>query len=415
VKRNVGLAMLRFHLGVGTRLALRRVAPVAALGMALFYLLRPDFFLLLVSEIDNSGGLLLGAVFFMILWVFASLAVPRVFLGLRGWIRHLPVSSRTIRITAQAGVLMSLTPVLVAIGLLYLFTAQGRPFSFAVFLPGLPLMGWAAAQISQRIKRAWLVRPLALAAGIAAASDRGPVLASAVLLLLTGEMLSGPLSGRRKPLPRSAHGKNRVLPWLILWRALRLRLILGYLASLPPFLLTYAYLSNNIVTPLQRQRALLFGTVTAVVVFASVIAHTAALRRPAWPWGRGLPQTSMSRVLWDAGFLGLHALPLLFPLLGLDGGAFLVLMPSLPVLCVYAAAVIRRAPETRMPGWGPILLNGLICGMLVAVLPLSSFVFLASLPLLMRYGTVKERERKVSRWLEFHHLAAGDPHSWSVE
>lgn len=194
-----------------------------------------------------------------------------------------------------------------------------------------------------------------------------------------------------------------------------MRLIFGFLLSLPPFLLTYAYLHNNVVTTLQRQRALLFGTVTAVVVFVAVTAHTVALRRPAWPWARGLPQASGTRILWDAGFLGLHALPVIMPLLWLDARAFLFLLPALPALCVYASAVIRRAPESRMPAYGLILLNGVLGGMLVAVLPWISLGFLAAVPILICHAAAQERQQKVSRWLEFHHLAAGDPHSWSVE
>jgi hypothetical protein len=383
--------------------------------LAVLTFFRPDFFVLLISEIDRTGGLLIGAVYFLICFVFAVFAAPRIFLGLRGWIRHLPVPSRSLRLTAQVGVWVSLIPAMLALGLLHILAAPSRPSALAVFLLGLPLSGWAAAQLSLPLKKRWLVRPLALGAGIAAASARLPLLAPAVLLLAAAEALSGPLAGRKKPLPRSARGKNRILAWVILWRALRLRLVAGFVLSCPPFLLTYAYLLNNVVTSLQRQRALLFGTVAAVVLCVAVTAHTAALRRPAWPWARGLPQTSASRILWDAGFLGLHALPLMFPLLWLDGRAFLFLLPAFPALCLYASAVIRRAPETRMPAYGLILLNGILGGMLVAVLPWASLGFLVAGPFLLRYAAAQEREQKVSRWLEFHHLAAGDPHSWSVE
>jgi hypothetical protein len=407
--------LLRFHLAVGARLALNRLAPVAALGLAAFYLFRPDFFTLMVSEVDKTGGLLLGALFFLVSGIFAAMAAPRVFLGLRGWIRHLPVSSMALRLTAQAGVLVSLTPVLAALGFLYVLSVPVLESSPVVFVLGLPVLGWAASQLSLPVKRRWIVRPLALGAGILAASGRELFLALALIPLVTAEAVSGPLSGRTKPLPWSSRGKSRGLPWLILGRALRWRLLSAYLISLPPFVLTYAYLSNNPATPLQQQRASLFGTAAAVVVCAAVTAHQVALRRPDWPWLRSLPETSRSRILRDAGFLGLHALPVYLPLVLWDARAFLFLAAGLPALFVYAAAAVRRAPESRMSAWGLILICGIFGGMIVTVLPWAALAFLAAVPLLLRYAESLERGQKVSRWLEFHHLAAGDPHSWSVE
>jgi hypothetical protein len=32
----------------------------------------------------------------------------------------------------------------------------------------------------------------------------------------------------------------------------------------------------------------------------------------------------------------------------------------------------------------------------------------------LRAAAERERRQKVSRWLELHHLAAGDPQSWSA-
>jgi hypothetical protein len=53
--------------------------------------------------------------------------------------------------------------------------------------------------------------------------------------------------------------------------------------------------------------------------------------------------------------------------------------------------------------------------MLLTLIPPAALLFAASLPLLLRYGAMQDRGQKVSRWLEIHHLAAGDPYSWSRE
>jgi hypothetical protein len=182
-----------------------------------------------------------------------------------------------------------------------------------------------------------------------------------------------------------------------------------------PFLLTCAYLNNSAVSSLQRQRALLFGTAAALVIFTSLAASGMASRRPVWPWVRCLPASARSRILLDAEFLALHALPLMIPLGVLDLRAAAAAALGLPALALYAAAVIRRAPEQRMSALGLVSLIGALGGMLLTLIPPAALLFAASLPLLLRYGAMQDRGQKVSRWLEIHHLAAGDPNSWSRE
>jgi len=40
---------------------------------------------------------------------------------------------------------------------------------------------------------------------------------------------------------------------------------------------------------------------------------------------------------------------------------------------------------------------------------------LLAAPWAARAAAERERRQKVSRWLALHHLAAGDPQSWSAE
>jgi hypothetical protein len=60
-----------------------------------------------------------------------------------------------------------------------------------------------------------------------------------------------------------------------------------------------------------------------------------------------------------------------------------------------------------------ILMVGTTASVLVCLVPLISVIFFALTPLILRYGTELEKRQKVSRWLDIHHLAAGDPLSWS--
>ena len=62
-----------------------------------------------------------------------------------------------------------------------------------------------------------------------------------------------------------------------------------------------------------------------------------------------------------------------------------------------------------------ILLAGtvLLVAGLVTVLPWTAVGFLLSTPLAIRLAAERERRQDVSRWHELHHLAAGDPVSWS--
>jgi hypothetical protein len=115
----------------------------------------------------------------------------------------------------------------------------------------------------------------------------------------------------------------------------------------------------------------------------------------------------------DALFLGLHALPLVLLATAIHPAALEVL-PILPLLAVRAAGALRRAPERRTGAAGEILGEGLLLAALVALLPWTSLPALAAVPFALRAAAERERLQKVSRWLELHHLAAGDPQSWTA-
>jgi hypothetical protein len=83
-------AFFIFHLSVGIRLAVRRLAAVLAVIFAAYFILRPEFFHELSAGFVEAGFLMTGLFSTVISLTIAGMAGPRVCHGLDGWIRHLP-------------------------------------------------------------------------------------------------------------------------------------------------------------------------------------------------------------------------------------------------------------------------------------------------------------------------------------
>ncbi|HKV06565.1 MAG TPA: hypothetical protein VJ725_00410, partial [Thermoanaerobaculia bacterium] len=165
----------------------------------------------------------------------------------------------------------------------------------------------------------------------------------------------------------------------------------------------------------QRLATLLGGGWAAVLLLAQM-AETLAVRRPAWPWARSLPGSARRRVGFDAALLALHTLPLFALGIWLAPTPWVLLAPAaiVPFLALRAAGAMRRAPERRTGASGEIVAEGLFLGALVALLPWTALLALPAIPWAWRAAAERDRAQKVSRWLELHHLAAGDSQSWSA-
>ena len=98
------MELLVFHLRVGARVGLRLLASVLAGLFAAYYLLRPEFFVMLGDQIFVRAARLSRGIFLALLLLpAASLMASRITLGMSGWIRHLPArSSRHRRLAAPA-------------------------------------------------------------------------------------------------------------------------------------------------------------------------------------------------------------------------------------------------------------------------------------------------------------------------
>jgi hypothetical protein len=437
-------AVFSFHLRVGARLALSLLVPATAATVGVLAFLRVDFLkdlaLLLFGARAGLGSplLVLGAAA-----ACAAVAAPRVCVGLDGWLRHLPVAGASHRRAATAAIALAQAPVLAILALLVL-TARPSPGAAAAHLAGLIVVAWAAAQLRLPTRRRVAVRLPALAAGLLAGFGSWPALAAALPLLAAADLTAGRTQfppAARVPRRRRAGGRgsglaaaggsggaaaptvrgagwaavrrSRSLSMRIAWRALGWRPARAYGLALLPWLAAALFCRNNQLTPLYAARAALLSGGASCVLLVASLAGTLALRRPAWPWARSLPWPARRRVLEDAALLGVDCLPL--PALAgvLAPAAVAPLAAFVPWLAVRAAGAMRRPAGSRTGAAGEILIEGLLVAGLVALLPWSAALLIAALPLAVRAAAARERRQKVGAWSERHHLAAGDPHSWS--
>jgi hypothetical protein len=272
------------------------------------------------------------------------------------------------------------------------------------------------------VERPLLARPLALAAAFLAVSGEGAQLAAGLALLIAADLVAGelprhatagtPISVRGRL--GSLQGADRVVELRIAWRALKWRLLSSWTAGLLPLGAAFLFVTNNPLAPQHVRLAALLGGASAVVFLMADLGEALGVRRPAWPWIRSLPWSADRRVRADAALLAAHALPLLAVTAKIDWVAAVAVLAITPWLAARAAGAVRRAPERRTGASGEILIEGFLLAAAVALLPWLSLLALAGTPWALRVAAERERAQKVSRWLELHHLAVGDPQSWSA-
>ncbi|MFY9821988.1 MAG: hypothetical protein WAM82_11445 [Thermoanaerobaculia bacterium] len=408
------VSVLRFHLAVGARLAMRVLVPLIAAGFGAGMLLGNDFLVSLARSLFGVGSGGGSAVVIAALCLGAAeLAGPRICRGLNGWLRHLPASGLAHRRAATLAIAVSQVPLLLLLLMLAAFSSLVPAVLIRRVLQ-LAVTALAAALCVTPARRRWIAAPVALSAAIVAGAGGWWLLALGAVLLAVADGAAGDLAATGPPrLHLSARSSGGWIETRIAWRALGWSLPGTYLTALLPVLAAWAFVAHNELAPqFVRLAARLGGGVAAVLLLAS-LSESLAVRRPAWPWSRSLPWTAQRRVSADALFLGLHALPMIVLAAAIHPAA-LEALPILPLLAVRAAGALRRAPERRTGATGEILGEGLLLASLVALLPWVSPLALAGVPFALRAAVERERRQKVSRWLELHHLAAGDPQSWSA-
>lgn len=343
----------------------------------------------------------------------AELAGPRICRGVNGWLRHLPASALAHRRAATFAIAVAQVPLLLLLMVLAAFSSLVPTVLIRRALQ-LAVTALAAAVCVTPARRRWLAAPVAAVAAVAVGVGGWGMLALGTALLAVADGSAGDLIHTGPP---SAHLSRRSPGgWFmprIAWRALGWSLLGTFLTSLLPVLGAWAFVAHNELAPQYVRLAARLGGGAAAVLLLAWLSESLAVRRPAWPWSRSLPWAAAQRVSADALFLGLHALPLILLAAAIHPAA-LEALPILPLLSLRAAGALRRAPERRTGAAGEILGEGLLLAALVALLPWTSLLALTLVPLALRAAAERERRQKVSRWLELHHLAAGDPQSWSA-
>ncbi|UCC41214.1 MAG: hypothetical protein JSV96_07255 [Candidatus Aminicenantes bacterium] len=406
-------AFFIFHLRVGTRLAIRKLAPVLALIFAAYFILRPEFFHELSAGFVQAGFLMTGLISTIISLSIAGMASLRVCHGLDGWIRHLPAGSPTHRRLAIVSIFMAQLPILLVLAALALYSSIKFKAPATAYLTALPLLGLASAQCVIPVKRKMITSPLAVISCILLASGHWPFAFGGFILLLITDSISGPLSPVRSRSAFHLAFKGSLLHLTITWRAIRFRIVVPYLFSLLILGATALFLSNNNPGPLLAMKAVCFGGTLSVIVFLALVSNMIVVRRPPWPWVRSLPWSTQLRILIDALFLGSHATPLLILIALMNMRAVLPIVASLPLFALFTVSVTRHAPEYRMAASGKILLAGIFAALPISLIPAISLFLLALAPFALKFAVEGEQSQKVSRWLELYHLAEGDPLSWS--
>jgi hypothetical protein len=413
-------ALLRFHLHVGARLAMRAFVPVLAAAVAGIMLLGEHFlhsFAVLLWGPKSAGGS--GVLIAVFCYGVAAGAAPRVCRGLDGWLRHLPIGGRAQRRAAGFAIAVAQVPLLIGLAVLSVVATNFGRATF-VDLLGLPVCAAAAALVAMPVERPFLTRPLALASAVVVVSGSWPLLLAGIALLAAADLCAGELP-REKKRSLAGRGTRRAIgPWTgnlvelrIAWRALRWRALSALTVGLLPLACAAAFVAHNDLAPKYVRLAALLGGSCAVVFLFADLGEVLGAHRPAWPWARSLPWSARRRVLFDAGFLAAHALPAIVLAGWIDPLSSLAVLAITPWLAARAAGAMRRAPERRTGASGEILMEGLLLATAVALLPWLAVLPPFATPWAVRVAAERDRKQKVSRWLELHHLAVGDPQSWS--
>ena len=407
------LALTRFHLRVGTRLALKSLAPVLAVFFGSFYLLRPEFFYTLIGSLVSSGPLALGIFFGSAGLATAGIAAPKVHFGLTGWIRHLPASSTAHRRLAASAIMIAMIPVLIALLVITSVFVLSTGIPMIHFSLGLPLLAAASAESVLPVKRRNLARAGSLAACFLSMSGRTWGWLSAFVLVCLVDLVSGPLVQTRKRIPVRRSVRGGAFHLILALRALRFRTGFFLMVSLVPQALHAVFVLNNNPDPAILSKTARAAGGMSFVLLSALAANSLASRRPPWPWSRALPRSARQRVLSDAVFIGLLNLLPFIPMAFKSYSISFPLLFSIPSLALFSSLMIRAHAHSPMGPAGRILIVGFTGSLAVCLYPFTCLLFAGlGLPILKK-AVEEERSRKVSRWLEVHHLAAGDSLSWS--
>jgi hypothetical protein len=408
------IPLLRFHLRVGVRLAMRSFAPLFAGFLAAIILqMYPAAFVREIAAAifgqhpDPSVLLAFAGLSFG----FSFSAVPRLAHGLNGWMRHLNISGTANRRGLTLALIMVQFPLVISLLLLVFVAFRSGLNPVNPVLLRLALIPPAAALASITVTR----RPLTVLFSVAAAwmALFGPLrlLFVAAGLLVAAEFFSGELN---RPLPRMRRpiGAAFFASW-IAQRAVGHGIAGIFIATLVPLAGTMLFLANNPLPDPIRNGAVRLGGCLSILFCVSAGASRLAVRRPVWPWVRSLPWSGGTRVLGDAFFLSLVAVPALIIVAIMNLPSTTAVVAIVPTCVFRSIGHVRRSSDRRVQAGG-ILVEGFSMAALIALIPWTAAAFLVlSIPA-FHLARKAELDLKATRWSERHHLPSGDSLSWSA-
>jgi hypothetical protein len=407
-------ALIRFHARVGSRVAIRALAPVLASAFGLFYLLKPELFVMLARRIfADADGVARGLVVAAALLAAASTARKAVFFGLCGWLRSLPVGGRAHRRAAVFAVTLAETPITFLLFASLFIGSRNLPRNYLVEAAGLLLASAAAAAAVVPAKNNLRRIVIGGTAAVLAGSGNPAYLGFSVPILLAVDYLSGPLHKAKTGTGRRNWMVPLRFPALISVRALGFSGWSGYLPAGVVVGLTALFLKNNVLTEPLREAAMRAGGALSIAVFLAFTAGFLVADRAPWPWSRSWPRSARRRIISDALFLGIPALALCVPLQWIGWPAVWGAASYLPAGAARAAGAVNAPRETRSKILGTLLLEGGLAAAAYGLWTNAGVAILFLTPLLIEVAAFREKTLKVTAWDEMHHDVAGDPGSWS--
>lgn len=411
------MELLVFHLRVGARVGLRLLASVLAGLFAAYYLLRPEFFVMLGDQIFVRAARLSRGIFLALLLLpAASLMASRITLGMSGWIRHLPARSSRHRRLAAPAVFVSLLPLVAVLsGLAFLPDGKNGPYEALTGAIGAAACAACLSVLVLPVRRPWWGDLLGLAAAVLAGTGDLRLAAAGLAAAAVVDAVSGPFLGPVRGRRRSSSGSSP-LAFTVLQqvRAFGPRLALPYIPA--AFILAMSGLMqmNNPLPAGAAAAAARFGGIAAVAGLLAAAAVISTRRLPPWAWGRSLPLSSLRRAAADAFFLGALALPAALAAALLDPRSAAATAAALLYLSFRAAGALRPAADSPRSPILPFVLEGLMTAALSALWPWTAALLVPAAAIAARAAAARERALKAGRWLELRFAAAGDPFSGSA-
>jgi hypothetical protein len=369
-------------MAAGGRVALRANAVVAGTFVFIFGS-RPDGVpivrILVLGTVSSARDWSVLAIFAGVCLAFATVALPRVTLGLGGWMRSLPASSAEHRWAA----------------IVALSASQFFCITFALFAVATTVGVYHAPLSPAKL----IALPLIVTS------------VSALVLLTAG-------TKRRRVEP------SRVSEWQFLrdtryafvywvrfsWAAIP-RAAVFSAVMLPAVFIAFAYvvlLHNPDLPPSTAHRTVRITGSLAGGALAASLSNALLRSRPTWAWSRSLPWSSVQRVVADVVAIGAPLFIALATLLPLDAWDALAVLATVPAIAVASAGSLRAGASRQTGAAGEVAIVATICGALIAVAPLLAVIPLAVTPILLRMYAARDRRIISSRFEELQHDALGD-------